>query len=448
MAENDITTMRGVAATASDITILEVEHNSKGEVVRNKLQACYFCGEIQSHLARHLERRHKTEPQIVQLMEADKGSRAVRITHLRNLGNFKHNSQVMKEKKGQLIVAKRSKGRKPDEYVPCTHCFAMYVESELWRHVKSCPFRPCIADEVLPTRKDVIGDGRMLLDGAAQDKKLGIDIDPDLKAVVIDHMRFGAILDVVTSDALILRFGAAMLRRSGPTKGKLIAQRMRQMARLKMEVSKEPTLASLSVLDLLAPEYFDDVVNAVKSISQSSVSERGQHVLSKPSLALQIGQSIVKCCNLKKGLGIRSGDKAMTEAAEQFLVLHKGEWTDEVSSMALASMKVKKNYTVAELPTTSDLLKLKEYCKSRICELTDKLNSGATDYNIWRELADVVLARLVAFNKRRGSEPAKLLLSDFSTRPLWITGANQEVFDALQPMEKKLVERSVTVKLL
>jgi len=37
-------------------------------------------------------------------------------------------------------------------------------------------------------------------------------------------MRFGSILDVVTSDALILRFRAAMLRRSGPTKSKLIAK--------------------------------------------------------------------------------------------------------------------------------------------------------------------------------------------------------------------------------
>jgi len=50
-----------------------------------------------------------------------------------------------------------------------------------------------------------------------------------------------------------------MLRRSGPTKSKLIVQRMRHMARLKMEVSKVPNLASLSVLDLLAPEYFHDV---------------------------------------------------------------------------------------------------------------------------------------------------------------------------------------------
>ena len=66
-------------------------------------------------------------------------------------------------------------------------------------------------------------------------------------------MRLGSSLDLVTGDALILRFGAAMLRRSGPTKSKLIAQRMRQMARLKMEVSKDPTPASLSVLIFLQP---------------------------------------------------------------------------------------------------------------------------------------------------------------------------------------------------
>ena len=117
----------------------------------------------------------------------------------------------------------------------------MYVECELWRHVKRCPFRPHIGDEVLPTHKDVIENGRMLLYGAEQDKKLEVDIDPDLRAVVIDHMRLGFILDLVTSDALILRFGAAMLRKSGPTNSKRIAQRMRQMARLKMQVNKDPT---------------------------------------------------------------------------------------------------------------------------------------------------------------------------------------------------------------
>ena len=228
--------------TADNITIVEIVHNTKGQVVRNKCQACYFCGEPQSHLVRHLQRRHKTEPQVVQLMAADTRSRATRIIYLRNLGNFSHNTKVMKEKSGKLIVAKRSKGRKPDEYVPCTHCFAMYVESDLWRHIKSCPFRTHIADDVLPAQTDVVENGRMLLFGAVENKELDIDVDPDLKATVIDHMRPGVILDVVTKDALILRFGSAILRRSGPTRSKLVAQRMRQIARLKIEVNKDPNL--------------------------------------------------------------------------------------------------------------------------------------------------------------------------------------------------------------
>jgi len=53
------------------------------------------------------------------------------------------------------------------------------------------------------------------------------------------------------------------------------------------------------------------------------------------------------------------------------------------------------------------------------------------------------MARLVAFNKRRVSEPAKLLLADVVNRPSWITGTNQEVYNKLQPLEKKLMQRLV-----
>jgi len=38
-------------------------------------------------------------------------------------------------------------------------------------------------------------------------------------------------------------------------------------------------------------------------------------------------------------------------------------------------------------------------------------------YAAWRALAEIVLARLVVFNKRRGGEPAKMILSQFVNRP-------------------------------
>jgi len=424
--------------------MVDIVRTEKGDISRNKFQACYFCGKEDKTLARHLQRRHNAEPLVVSMLAAqDKTSRAMRLTYLRNLGNFKHNCNVIQENNGYLIVAKRSKDRKPEDYVPCLYCFAMYVESEIWRHSKTCPFRSPVVDGDLPTDRDVVESGKLLLFGAVDNVDPQVAIQGELKMYVLDHMRIGPILEVVKKDALIVRFGSAMLKKSGPSKYKLISQRMRQMARLTLEVTKDESLCTLKLTDLLAPQYFDDILTAVKSICQSGVSKQGHRILAKPSLAIQIGNSLVKCCQLKKGVGIRSNNKSMTEDAEQFLVLHKAEWTDEVSSTALASMMVKKNYTVAELPSTSDLVKLKDYCHSRMLVLTDMLQERTCDYSIWRELAEVVMARLVVFNKRRGSELAKLHVSDFLQRPDWTSAANLELLDTLQPLEKKLMNRSV-----
>jgi len=48
-------TSNSTAGTVDNITTVETVHNAKGETVRNKWQACCYCGESQScHLARHL----------------------------------------------------------------------------------------------------------------------------------------------------------------------------------------------------------------------------------------------------------------------------------------------------------------------------------------------------------------------------------------------------------
>jgi hypothetical protein len=62
-------------------------------------------------------------------------------------------------------------------------------------------------------------------------------------------------------------------------------------------------------------------------------------------------------------------------------------------------------------------------------------------YKYWRALSEIVLTRLLVFNKRMASEPAKLLLSQYVNRPDWNQAANQELIDNLQPLEKVLMKR-------
>jgi uncharacterized protein YfcZ (UPF0381/DUF406 family) len=115
---------------------------------------------------------------------------------------------------------------------------------------------------------------------------------------------------------------------------------------------------------------------------------------------------------------------------------------NETTTDALSTLRSQKRQTVCQLPTTTDLIKLKDYCEKRVMDLTAALQNAPV-YGQWRQLAEVVLSRLIVFNNRRGSEPAKLLVSEFTGRPKWATSANEEVMHSLPVLERKLMDRYV-----
>ncbi len=58
----------------------------------------------------------------------------------------------------------------------------------------------------------------------------------------------------------------------------------------------------------------------------------------------------------------------------------------------------------------------------------------------WQNLARVVLSSLILFNKRRGEEPAKMLLKKYEDRADW-RQANEELIASLKPVEKILMKK-------
>lgn len=70
--------------------------------------------------------------------------------------------------------------------------------------------------------------------------------------------------------------------------------------------------------------------------------------------------------------------------------------------------------------------------------LKDELMRSPTK-NVWFELAKVCLARITIFNKRRGEEPSKLLLTTYQQRK---NGQhNTELVASLTSVEKELVKK-------
>lgn len=73
--------------------------------------------------------------------------------------------------------------------------------------------------------------------------------------------------------------------------------------------------------------------------------------------------------------------------------------------------------------------------KAKTQDLTEKPTMSS-----WKELASATLARMLCFNKRRASEPARMLVAAFERRTVWQKG-NSDIEKSLKPIERELMKK-------
>lgn len=97
---------------------------------------CYFCEKFVFHMPRHLESRHVSEPSVAAVLAKVGLERLSGLKQLANMAVFKHNSDVLKNGDGVLIVGRSPKKamHSQEDFLPCTFCLAFYVKQELYRH--------------------------------------------------------------------------------------------------------------------------------------------------------------------------------------------------------------------------------------------------------------------------------------------------------------------------
>ena len=432
---------RRVHGEKTGITV-GISKTSGGKRIRDKKLVCFVCRSKVLWLSRHLAKCHHDNFLVAQVMAKSGHDRQCGLKRLRNLGSFKHNIDVLKQGEGELMVVRRTSGKHShDMYLPCTRCYGFFYRYDLWRH--RCPCRHEETDEPDESNSrsaDSVDGSRSLLEGALQSEKSNREVDKQLNKHIISRMRRDANLRVVKTDALILKFGVAQLKRIGVKGRRRIAARMRLLAKLLVKLRSALDLPNKSLEHFLNGIYFDGVIEAIEDMCGLHSDEHDQRSFDRPSVALSIGNILTKTCHIKKGIAIRSGDDESLKEVDNFVALLKTEYSDSVSCPALATLKSKTYNKPVELPTTDDLMKLKKFTEEKMHNLVKQLKA-APSYNIWRQLSEVVLTRLVVFNKRRANEAAKLLLSQYNNRPNWKQESNRELVENLQPLERKLMDR-------
>jgi hypothetical protein len=278
---------------------------------------------------------------------------------------------------------------------------------------------------------------RMMLDGAM--KKDNMPTSQKFQADVLNGMWHDEITSAVKSDALTIHFGMALHRRHGRQRKYDIAQRTCQLARFTTAVNElyPDDGKKISLEGCIPAGRFEHVLNATEKLCSQFDDPTGRPLFGNPSLGLKLGHSLIKCAEIKKGLGLKTENKMMVDEADAFLALHKAEWTNYISALSLASLKRRRYNNPQVLP---GLVKLKQFQEAEIPALKVQLQKQPT-YTLWRQLLELVYSRIVIFNKRRGGETVKCLLEAFVNRPKWEQVANDALVKTLQPIEQKLLQR-------
>ena len=133
-----------------------------------------------------------------------------------------------------------------------------------------------------------------------------------------------------------------------------VSQRLRQLGRLKHQLNDNKE-EKKELIHYITGAGFDEVIASVKSLAGFHRNEQQINVFGIPSLALRLEHNMVKCAEIKRGLGIRKKDDSMKDDSDDYLKLHTSEWTNNISSIALATLKPNTFNTPVVLPVTSDL---------------------------------------------------------------------------------------------
>ena len=379
--------------------------NNSTSRIWDKKHYCRYCNKAQSKLARHLILKHKDEMEVQALdcMPLNSHRRRLQLRKLLNEGDYLHNIDVLSSKAGEIIPYKRpSSSSSHEQFIPCEYCRAMFVRTSLWKHQKTCPFKPDSQTDHGGHRCQARG-GLLL--------PFSPEASEELKRDIMSVMHQDEVTDAVRTDDLIMKFGSRLHFKHGHLQHRwqYIRDRIRQMGRLLVRIRKTTSLKFLR--DCIVPEHFKCVAKAVRDVCGFDEDE---HAYTTPSLALKMGHSLKECVTIAINSCTTHGSsgKEMKKKYKDYLDLCNTEWCHEISSHALRSLHQLKFTKPVVLPLAEDVKLLHNHLTSKAEACKQSLVEEPTS-TAWSELCQVTLTQVVTFNRRRGGEAERMLMTSY-----------------------------------
>ncbi|XP_041939070.1 uncharacterized protein LOC121700265 [Alosa sapidissima] len=343
-------------------------------------------------MARHLQQVHANEREVASTLMHPKGSKArtVSLQSIRNEGNYRHNAEVIRTGRGELVPRKRPTMKtQRSDFLHCLFCHGLFMRENVWRYHKTCPMKP---------------KNSSTTPGKTRVQKMCAFMEPIPSHIneklwtLLSTMSQDEITHTVKNDERILQLGQQHLNKSGsnPKRYENIRQKMREVGRLLITARKMTAVKDIK--DLIDAKKYQTVVKAVK---ETCGYDSRTETYKIKGLALKLGHSLKKVAKLMESNGRMSGNYEMVAQAVDFQKVHETKWCDYISSTALRNLHEAKWNTPLILPFTEDIQKLHSYLDSKNDEYHKLLSEEPSDVR-WSCLAQTCLASVILFNRREG----------------------------------------------
>lgn len=397
--------------------------NNKPKQKFDKRDICLYCRKsvLSTSLRDHVTKKHTSEELVNDLLELPNGNAKRRklMQLIRNRGNFEHNKMVL-QNGGFLIVSQRSTKTRNisdniDLYVACSHCYGFYHRDEIYRH--KCPALESTANihKLLPS---------LMVAKTSRD----VDLTAFFNRMHPDLITKTAQTDDTINDFVIQQVDATGLRSFNT-----IANKVRLLSEFLIECRKIQQ-KQLSLAEALKSENFGFIREAVKTMFKYNVRSEGKDLkvtLERSSSAIRLKQTLDKIAILLHVAAIKNGDWESCKKLE-YLPILLNHYLNPICNNARKNMKCSSSGLPQTLPANEAITNLVTY-------LDEQLKSTPLVLENRRILSEVVLARILIFNKRRSGEVAKMTKKQWESRNQWKTDILKDA-EALDATEKILVK--------
>ena len=266
----------------------------------------------------------------------------------------------------------------------------------------------------------------MTVDGAASDDGF------------LQGMRDDKIGRAAKKDGLIMRLGRYLSVKFGNQKEQYghIRGRMRHLGKLLLHLRTKTGNSEASLCDFVQPSMFREVVDAAR---ECAGFDSARHAYRAPSSAIRSGQLMKKVATLNMTRALEIGDTKVVDASTGFLKLCDLQWS-EVSTSAHRNLSERKRNGVEFLPLTEDVMRLNRYLVNegkRNAEILLRDDGSESSIDAYAALAQVTLAKLTLFNRKRQGEVCKVTVQDWEKKKR--AEPNKEIIQSLSQFEQHLL---------